>query len=319
MAASKHLLSVIVPCYNESGNIAPFHNQLASVLNGLEPELVYELLYINDGSTDTTQSEISDLEKSDHKIRLITLSRNFGKEIAITAGMHHAKGSAVLSIDGDGQHPVELIPEFVKAWQEGNQVVVGMRSSNQGEGIVKRLGSKLFYRLINNVSGSELAEGSTDFCLIDRVVQAEFIKLTEHGRMTRGLIDWLGFKRTYISFEANPRLSGPASYSVRKLFHLAVNGFLSVSLTPLYFSLYTGLIILPLSVIMGVFCAFEMLIGDPLGLNIHGTAFVAILILFSVGLLLVSQGFTALYLSKVHTETQNRPLFVVDKTRSHGI
>ncbi len=158
--------------------------------------------------------------------------------------------------------------------------------------------------------------GSTDFRLIDKVVQQEFINLTEHGRMTRGLIDWLGFKRDFIPFEANTRLSGKSTYDHKKLFSLAVNSFVSVSLLPLYLSLYSGLVTVSISLLVGLFSVLEMLIGDPLGLRIHGTAFIAILILFAVGILLISQGFIALYLSRVHTETQNRPLYVVDKSQS---
>ena len=319
MRAHEPLVSVVIPCYNEGSNVALVYQQIKSVLEGLEPKLDYELIYVNDGSTDSTYQELERIANSDEVVRLLSLSRNFGKEIATTAGIRYATGDVILTIDGDGQHPPELIPSFLAAWQAGGQVVIGVRTSNQKEGFTKHYGSKLFYRLLSKISREPIVPGSTDFRLIDKAVQQEFIKLTEHNRMTRGLVDWLGFRRVFIPFKAKSRLSGKATYSHRKLLQLAINGFVSSSLFPLYLSLYLGLIIVPLALIVGIFSGIEMLVGDPLSLRIHGTAFIAILILFSAGVLLISQGFIALYLSRVHTETQNRPLFVVDQTSSHNI
>jgi dolichol-phosphate mannosyltransferase len=150
-------------------------------------------------------------------------------------------------------------------------------------------------------------------------VQDEFVRLTERNRITRGLIDWLGFQQDYVYFRANPRLAGEASYSFSKLFILALNSFVSLSLKPLYLSFYIGLTILPLSILLALFSALEMLAGDPLNLNITGTAYLVILALFLLGMVLVSQGITALYLSHIHTETQNRPLFIIDKQSSSNI
>ena len=178
---------------------------------------------------------------------------------------------------------------------------------------------RLFYGLWSRLTGSTLVANTSDFRLIDHVVQAEFIKLTERNRVTRGLIDWLGFKQAYVHYDTKARMSGDASYSLGKLVKLALDSSISQSLAPLYFSAYAGAVILPLSVLLGLFSAIEMLIGDPLGLHITGSAYLVILILFLVGLLLVSQGIMALYLSHMHTESQNRPLFVVNLSNSRKI
>ena len=309
------LISIVIPCYNEDSNISTFYKVLKRVIESGK-NYRYELLYVDDGSQDDTREQIQKLIATDKRVRLLALSRNFGKEVATTAGIHQAKGDAVIMIDADGQFPAELIPEFIRKWEDGAQVVVGVRESNQKEGFVKRYGSKLFYRMMSNLSGASVVPRSTDFRLIDRVVCDEFVRMTERNRFTRGLIDWIGFKQDYVYFHANARADGAATYSVSKLVKLALNGFVSHSLKPLYFAFYAGIVILPLSVLLAIFSVGEMLIGDPMGLNITGTAYLVILVLFLLGLVLVSQGITALYLSHIHTETQNRPLYVTDMRNS---
>jgi len=315
MSNSKQLISVIVPCFNEQDNVNAFHKGLALVLDK-DKSNAYELVYVNDGSSDNTLPLLKKLAAKDKRVRLLSLSRNFGKEIATTAGIQSAKGAALIIIDGDGQHPPKLIPEFIKRWHKGAQVVVGVRRSNANEGFAKKFGSWLFYRLFNKLSGLYLVPNSTDYRLIDKAVQAEFTKLTERNRSTRGLIDWLGFRREFVEFDAGPRMAGEAGYSLSKLMSLALNSFVSLSLKPLYFSFYIGLVILPLSILLAGFSVTEMLIGDPLHLRITGSAYLIMLTLFLVGLVLVAQGITALYLSHIHTETQNRPLYVIDKQNS---
>jgi glycosyltransferase involved in cell wall biosynthesis len=315
------LVSIVVPCYNEGSNIAPFYQHLGEILAKLEAEGHYhfELIYVNDGSRDDTLAKLQQLAEHNPRVKIIDLSRNFGKEIAVSAGISYATGDAILTLDADGQYPVDLIPEFIAKWQDGAQVVTGIRDSNQDEGAFKRHGSRLFYRLFNAISDNPLLPGSTDYRLIDKVVQAEFLKLTERNRVTRGLIDWLGFEQAYIHFDAHSRLSGKPGYSLPKLVKLALDSSISLSLKPLYFSAYAGAVVLPLSILLGLFSAIEMLVGDPLGLRITGGGFVIMLILFLVGLLLVSQGIMALYLSHMHIEAQNRPLFIINRHGSRGL
>jgi dolichol-phosphate mannosyltransferase len=181
---------------------------------------------------------------------------------------------------------------------------------------VKRYGSKLFYWVINRLAGVKLVPGATDFRLIDRTIQQEFVRMTEHGRITRGLIDWLGYQRDYIEFIAKPRMHGEAAYSFRKLFKLAVDSVISLSVSPLFIAAYIGAVVLPVSVLIGLIMLVNALLSDPLHWHTTGSAFVVILLLFLVGVLLVSQGIIGLYLSHIHTETQNRPLYVVDKANS---
>lgn len=317
MKKDARLISVIVPCYNEELNVDHFYTLLHGVLSKDRHD--YELVYVNDGSRDGTLQKLHALAGKDEHVRVLNLSRNFGKEIATTAGIHYAKGDALLMIDADGQHPPELIPEFVKRWEAGAQVVIGVREANQKEGFIKRYGSRVFYSVFNKLTGTRLVPGSTDYRLIDRRVQQEFTRMTERNRITRGLIDWMGFRQEYIPFRANPRHAGEASYSFTKLFTLALNSFVSLSLKPLHLSFYVGLIIMPLSVLLALFSIAEMLVGDPLQLNITGTAYLVILCLFLLGMVLISQGITALYLSHIHTETQNRPLFIVDEKHSYNL
>jgi dolichol-phosphate mannosyltransferase len=312
------MLSVVVPVYNEADGLPAFHKALLEAIHQAVEDS-YELIYCDDGSTDDSSKVIQNWHRDNSRIKLLRLTRNFGKEIAITAGIHEAKGDAVMTIDADGQHPVDLIPEFVRRWKDGAKVVIGVRESNQNEGVVKRLGSKLFYKTYNRFAGMDIVPGSSDFRLIDRSVQQEFVRITERSRMTRALIDWLGYQRDYIKFKANPRLTGEAGYSFKKLFKLFIDSIVSMSKSPLYLSAYIGAIVLPVSTLLGLGMLINAGVGDPLNLHATGGAYILVLVLFLVGILLVSQGIIGLYLSHIHAETQNRPLYIIDKHKSAGL
>lgn len=315
--SSKQLLSVVVPVYNERAGLMLFHNSLWNVLDQLS--LDFEIIYCDDGSLDGTMGVLQELAEKHSQVRMVRLSRNFGKELATTAGIHAAKGDAVITIDADGQHPVELIPQFVAKWQQGAKVVVGVRTEKRRASLVKRAGSKLFWGVFNKASGMKIVPGSSDYRLIDRTVQTEFVRMTEHNRITRGLIDWLGYKREYLYFRENPRAHGTAGYSFTKLVKLAVDSAISLSISPLYVTAYIGAIILPLSILLGFGMLVNYLLGDPMSLNASGGAYLLVFMLFLVGIILVSQGIIGLYLSHIHAETQNRPLYVVDMAESRGV
>jgi len=307
------LISVVVPLYNESEGIETFHSKHLAPALKKQTGLSFEVIYVNDGSSDDTLSKVHKIAKEDLSVRVINLSRNFGKEIATTAGIFHANGDALVIMDGDGQHPPEKIGEFIAHWQKGAQVVVGIRSSNEKEGVVKKYGSKLFYKLFNATAGHEIIPRSTDYRLIDKVVQQEFISFDERNRITRGLIDWLGFDKEYVVFQSPERIAGSASYSINQLFKLAFNSFVSLSLRPLFLVGWAGAFITLASLILGISVFIEQFIlGDPLKLNITGSALLWIFISFLVGIVLVSQGIIAVYLSHVHGQTQARPLFVIN-------
>jgi polyisoprenyl-phosphate glycosyltransferase len=313
---SQPVLSVVVPVYNEAAGIKLFHESLRSVLETGGSD--YEIIYVDDGSLDASGDIIGKWSDDDERIRLLRLTRNFGKEIAITAGLHAARGDAILMLDADGQHPVGTIPQFVAKWQQGAKVVMGSRSGRKAS-LLKRLGSKLFYRMFRLFTGISMDSDVSNFCLIDKSVQAEFNRMNEHNRITRGLIGWLGYERAYVSYDENPRLVGTATYSFRKLFKLAIDSVISFSRSPLYLVAYIGVIVLPLATLLGLGMVINYLLGDPLNLHATGGAYLIVLILWLVGILLVSQGIIGLYLSQIHSETQNRPLYVVDDARSKGV
>ncbi len=303
------MLSVVVPVYNEAGGLKHFYETL---LKNLPAK--YEIIFCDDGSQDDTPNVLRHIAQNDPAVHVIRLSRNFGKEAALTAGIAQATGDAILTIDADGQHPPKLIPEFISKWRGGAKVVVGVRQDTASETLVRRAGSRLFYKLFNLVGNDQMTPGSTDFRLIDKQVQKAFLRLSESDRITRGLIDWLGFERDYVEFTAQERHAGQASYSGPQLLRLASNSIVSLSPQPLYFPGIMGLIITPLSLLLGLSVLIEqILMGDPLHWRFTGTAMLGILIIFLVGIVLVSIGILSLYLSHVHNQSKNRPLFIVEK------
>lgn len=313
------ILSVVVPLYNESEGLEDFNTALTQVLETNVNDR-YEVIYCDDGSVDDTAEIVRELSVADARIKLVKLSRNFGKENALTAGIAHADGKAILMIDGDGQHPVELIPKFFEAWKKGAQVVVGVRDTNEKQGWVKAAGSRLFYKLFNMMTDQKLLPNSTDFRLIDKIVQKELLGLKETNRITRGLIDWLGFRKEYINFKANARTKGTAGYSVGKLMQLAANSFVSLTPKPLYLFGYLGSSITIIALLLGSAVFIEqLLLGDPLHWKFTGTAMLAILLLFLVGIVLISQGILSLYISHIHSQSKGRPLYIIDYQGSEGI
>ena len=311
---------VVIPVYNESQGIGIFHDSLLRALREIGDGYEWRVIYVNDGSSDDSFQQLEIL-KSDKNITVAALdfSRNFGKEAAVTAGIHNARQQdvdCVIALDADGQHPVSKINAFIKKWEKGAEVVVGIRKNSQHEGWIKRVGSKVFYRSMKSFTSIEIIPGSTDFRLIDKVVIDEFCKLTEHNRMTRGLIDWLGFRREYIEFDALEREYGQATYSIRKLIGLAVNSYVSLSMVPLYLSGYLGMFFIVISGIAGLFIVIEQYaFNDVLQLHITGSAILGILNILLVGIILSSIGLLALYVSRTLEETQARPLYIVRKKK----
>lgn len=312
-------ISFVIPIYNEEKGFLKFYNSL------LLPELKklkhdYDVILVDDGSRDKSLEIIQDLAAKDKHVKVLAFSRNFGKEVALTAGIREADGDAILTMDADGQQPPKLIHEFVKKWEEGGEIVIGVRGKYEKHGLIAKLGSKLFYMLLGLMGVKDTVPGSTDFRLIDRCVADEYNKLTEHGRITRGLMDWMGFKKVYIDYVYGNRLAGKPSYNFNKLFHLAIDSFISLSATPLVIFGWIGAFITFASLILGIFVIIEQfIIGDPMGLNWTGTTCLSIFISFLVGLVLVSQAITALYISHIHAETQARPLYIIDRKNSRNL
>lgn len=315
MKKKKQLVTIIIPAYNEAANIRPFYQAVTKVIDKLKATN-FELLFINDGSIDGTLDAINRLKKKDKRVQVIDFVRNFGKEVATTAGLHLAKGDAAIMIDADLQHPVELIPELIKKWHSGAEVVTGLRKDNKGQNWFFKFRSKTFYALFNKISDTTLIPGATDYQLLDRAVIDEFNRFTEHTRVTRGLIGWLGFPTEYVEFVAKERANGDASYNTFKLIRLAVNSFISLSLFPLKLAGYMGLATSTITGAVGLYMYLDRFIfNDPFSFSFSNTTMLAVLIIFLVGIILSCLGLIAMYIGNIHHDVANRPLYVMRRSR----
>lgn len=299
-------ISIIIPMYNEAANLRPLYSELRLCIARLKGYR-FEVIFVDDGSKDDSAQVARQLATRDRRLRVLELSRNFGKEPAMTAGLHAARGDAALIMDADLQMPPQLIGEFVKKWENGDEVVIGV-FGNRKTSSLHAFGSRWFYRIMQRISTTEIIPHETDYRLMDRKVINEYNRLTERNRITRGLVDWLGFKRSTISFEQAPRLNGKPAYTYKKLIGLAVNSFTAESLIPLKLAGYLGVSILMLAIpIGGVMTINREVYHWP----IRGTAFLAILIVALVGLVLACLGLISLYIARIHAEASNRPLYVI--------
>ena len=312
----KKMLSVVVPVYDEEAGIQDFLvRQLMPILDDLKYET--ELVLVNDGSRDKTVEKIRECVGERKNVKLISFSKNFGKEVALTAGLQHAKGEAAIMIDADGQHPVEMIPKMIEKWENGAQIVTAVRDENTTK---HKMGSRVYYAMMKMFGNKNIVVGAMDFRLVDRDVVDEFNKMTERNRLTRGLIDWLGVPQEYIKVHTKNRMNGKPTYSAKKLMALTVDGLVSSSRTPLLIFGYIGLFITVVSLILGLFILIQQYImGDPLGLDWSGAVAMSVFVSFLVGLVLISQAITAIYISQIHVEAKGRPLYVVDKRKSFGL
>lgn len=308
------MISVVVPVYNEAGGILKFlDGELLSALLDLKYD--FEVVIVDDGSKDKTLEKIHEAEiLKKLPVRVVALTRNFGKEMALTAGLLESSGDAVIMIDSDGQHPVEAISQMITKWEGGAMVVTAVRKHNSTK---HRLGSRVYYRLMRMMGSRDLVVGAMDFRLLDREVVDEFCRLNESNRLTRGLIDWLGYPQEYIMVKTKGRLSGKPSYSLKKLMILTIDSMASSSRTPLVVFGYIGGFIMVFSLILGLFILIEQyILGDPLTLDWSGAVAMSVFVSFLIGLVLVSQSMTALYVAQIHTEAKGRPLYVVNKKKS---
>ncbi|KPJ56638.1 hypothetical protein AMJ49_04440 [Parcubacteria bacterium DG_74_2] len=316
LSADAKLISVVVPVYNEEENIPLIYSELIKALHNLEEDYDYEIIFVNDGSNDNSDKVIQDLTNYNPKVKYIEFSRNFGKEIATSAGIHNAAGNAAIIADADLQHPPRFIPEFLDKWEKGADIVVGIRKNNR-KGLIKRMGAFWFYKIMNRIGETYIIPNATDYRLLDRKVIEEFNRFTERNRITRGLLDWLGFKRDFVYFNVAKRNSGKAGYSYFKLTKLALSTFITHSLFFLKLAGYLGIIITPLSGFMGLFILIEKyVLNDPFGLAFTGTAMLAVMIIFLVGIILICLGLVALYIGNIQNEVANRPMYVIRKKKN---
>lgn len=305
----RQTIVVVIPVYNEAKNIPLLYQRLSMVAVG-EPSYRWQFVWVNDGSSDASWDVLTQLAKSDIRVSAIDLSRNFGKEIALTAGVHSATDAdAVICIDADLQHPPELIPQLLISWRQGAEVVATVRSSIERQPLMRKIGSHAYYWLMSKISGLDMRSQTTDFRLFDRKVVLAFCRATERERMFRGIMDWLGFRKVYIEFNAAARESGEAGYSYGKLWQLAVGSITSFSLMPLKLTGYLGLLITILSGVglawmLGVRSFMDKAVFSPLAIIVVANTFL-------IGIVLSAIGLVALYIGHIHTEVINRPLYVV--------
>ena len=313
----KKLISVVIPIYNEEKNIRLIHKELTKVFTDLKGKYNYEIIFVDDGSKDNGIFELEDLCGKDKHVKYLQFSRNFGKELALSAGIKNAIGDAVITLDADLQHPPKYIPKFLKAWENGAEVVIVMREKYNSGGFLRRLCSYIYYKLQNGISEIKIDHNETDFRLLDKKVVTEFNRFTERSRVTRGLIDWLGFKKAYVSFPVEARKQNASAFSMMRLTKFAVSSFVAHSLLPLKFAGYLGVLITLISgSIGGIVFIEKYLLNDFQDWNVTGTASLALITIFMVGINLCCLGLISLYVANIQNEVVNRPLYVIRKKKN---
>ena len=302
-------IDIVIPVYREARNLEKLHAALSAVIDSMA-DYAWRMVFVNDGSPDESLDVLLGLARRDPRIAIIDLSRNFGKEIALTAGVHAcAEADAVICMDADLQHPPELIPKLVAAWREGAETVATIRKSIEKQPLLRRVGSHGYYWLMSKLSGLDMQSQTTDFRLFDKKVVAAFCRATERERMFRGIMDWLGFRKVYVEFHAGAREEGVAGYSYAKLWQLAVSSITSFSLFPLKLSGYLGVLITLVSGLLLLGMLITRFFLNPAVFT--SLAFVVVANTLLIGIVLMSIGLVALYIGHIHTEVINRPLYVI--------
>lgn len=298
-------LSIIVPAFNEEGNIEAVAEQIKQQAEQFRK---YEIIFINDGSTDATAEKLRMLHRSNPNIQFISFSRNFGHQSALLAGIHHASGDCIISMDADLQHPPAMIPQLVSKWQEGFDIVTTIRDDSQNTSWFKRSTSSVFYKLMNRLSNITLEEGAADFRLIDRSVARVISNSREYNLFLRGYIAWLGFKQCMVPYIPHQRQSGKTKYSFGKMMMLAINGITSFSVKPLRVAMILGTAISLLAFIYAIYAIYVYLETNE---AVPGWTSVLVSILFIGGLQLLILGIIGEYLGRTLMQTKQRPDYVI--------
>ena len=307
-AERQQLVSIVVPAFNEEAVLPDFHQSITRVLPGLPFD--FEIIYINDGSSDNTLEIIRKLRQSDERVTLIDLSRNFGKEIALTAGLHKAAGDAVVVIDADLQDPPELIPELINEWQNGYDVVYAQRTHRKGESLLKRTTAHFFYRIIQRISRISIPEDTGDFRILSRRAVNALNTLSEQHRFMKGLFAWIGYRQKAVHYQRNPRHAGETKWNYWRLWNFALDGITSFTIAPLKISTYLGLLTAAGAFAYGIYMLIDTLMhGNP----VPGYPSLVVIILILGGVQLVAIGILGEYLGRIFNETKRRPLYFVNE------
>lgn len=299
------VISVVAPAYNEEMVLPEFHKRLCAVFENLDCEL--EVVYVNDGSNDQTQVVLHALRAQDPRITLVDLSRNFGKEIAMTAGFDHACGDAVVVIDTDLQDPPELIPEMVRLWRSGYDIVYAQRTAREGESWMKRVTASAFYRVIQRLSRVKIPQDTGDFRLMSRRSVDALLQLREHHRFMKGLFAWVGFPQIALPYRRDARFAGDTKWNYWKLWNFAIEGITSFTTVPLKIASYMGLIISLFAFAYAAIVIYKTLMfGD----DVQGYPSLMVVVLMLGGIQLASLGIIGEYLGRMFNETKLRPLYL---------
>jgi dolichol-phosphate mannosyltransferase len=301
-------LSLIVPAYNEHGNLAELHSQLVKVLSPVG--LPWEIIFVDDGSKDSTWSVVTRLHQEDNRVLGIRLSRNFGHQNALIAGLTHARGDAVISMDADMQHPPAIIPSLVHEWRKGNKIVKTVRRDPVTAPFFKRVTSRLYYRLFSYLSGIEMRSGMADFRLLDRQVLNQMLQFKEAGLFLRGIVEWVGYPSSVVNFDCEPRFAGTTKYTLRRMIKFAWHGVSSFSLVPLRIGIMMGLVSSAIAFLAVLYAILGKLLD---GHAVPGWASSLAIVSFEFGVLFLFLAILAEYVGRILDEVRERPRFIVSE------
>lgn len=302
-------ITILIPAYNEEESLPFLYERVSKIMNEIK-NYDFELLFVNDGSKDKTLEEIKKMREEDSRISYVDFSRNFGKEIAMIAGMDYATGDCVIIMDADLQDPPELIPEMVKLWEQGYDDVYARRRSRKGETWLKKFTSKMYYKVLQSLTKVEIQKDTGDFRLLDRRCVNALRKMRETGRCSKSMFSWIGYNKKEILYDRDPRIAGKTKWNYKKLMDLAIDGITSFTTSPLRISTY-----LSIPTFMALFIYFIYVIVKCIRLHIAIQAFQAtiLLILFFSGVQIILIGIMGEYLGRIFNESKNRPLYLVDE------
>ncbi|WP_194091069.1 glycosyltransferase family 2 protein [Vibrio hibernica] len=305
-------VSVVIPCFNESEVIDFTVEELLSVTNSIS-NYKFELIFVNDGSSDDTESKLLAYSKQHENIRTISFSRNFGHQQAVSAGLDVSTGDAVVLIDADLQDPPKVISDMIVKWEEGFDVVYGTRANREGESWFKRVTAKSFYRLLSYLSEVQIPLDTGDFRLMDRQVVDHLIAMPEKSRFIRGMVSWIGFNQTAITYERSARFAGESKYPLTKMIKFGLDGILSFSVKPLKLSIMMGFVCSGISMLMLLYFVYVRIMTDHW---VSGWTSLFVAILFMGGVQLISIGIVGEYVARIYKESKNRPLYIIKERRS---
>lgn len=303
-------ITLIIPMYFEEKIVNECYNRIKSVLNKIE-KYENEIIFINDGSRDKTLELLEEIARKDEKVKIISFSRNFGHQAAVTAGLKEATGDAIIIMDADMQDPPELIPQMIALWEEGNDVIYGKRKKRKGESAFKILSAKMFYKTLNALSDTEIPKDTGDFRLVDKKIVDVINQMPEHNKFLRGLFSWIGYKQVPFEYERQERIAGKTKYPLKKMMHLASDGIISFSTKPLKILGVIGFISVMISIIILIYA----LISFAFKLNNLSAGWTSIMvtITFFAGVQLVSLWVISEYIGRIYDETKQRPQYIIDK------